>query len=612
MFIFAAISSRFSLAVSALVAAVVLSVTPALEATELRERSLGRKVEDFVLTDAATGEPWKLLAQAQDAAAVILYFNSTECPVTNRYLPSLIKLQKAFAKRKVTVVTINSNQHDSAEDIRKHAIEFGLEFPVLHDPQGKVARRLHVSRTAEAILLDSDLKLRYRGVIDDRFERGVTRPKAKNAYLSDAIDAVLRGRMVETAITDVEACPLNLAPAESSAEPSETAEVTYAEHAAVVIQRRCQQCHRPDGIGPFELMTYDDAVSWSTSIREVVTQGLMPPWHAKASHGHFSNDRSLTDEEYSTLLDWIDDGTPEGDMSKLPAPRTFSNSWSIGQPDLVVEMEKEVTVPAETPELGVPYKYIWAGEPFKQEKWVTAAEVLPGATDVVHHASVYIVPKGVDVKLVNDERPGGLLEDLSSPINSLPYLVSFVPGDNAFVRREGHAVRIPEGARLLFEMHYTPTGRKTVDRTILGLKFASEPPTHKVFSSVAINYFFSIPPGAPNHKVRAKSSRFARDSVLLTMNPHMHYRGKSFKYELVEPSGKRSLLLHVPNYNFEWQTTYVLADPIEIPRGSRIECTATFDNSADNPFNPDPTVRVEWGEQTWQEMVLAGFELYEK
>ncbi len=597
---------------SAVVVTLVLCCMGVTEAKQPRERFLGHKAPDFVLSDVASGKPWKLSEQAKQHQAVVLYFNSVACPVTNRYLPSLNRLREALGDKGVAVVTINSNRQETAEDVREHSQAFGLKLPALHDPEGNAARGLGVSRTAEAILLDRQLKVRYRGVIDDRFERGVTRPKAGRRFLADAIDAVLKGRMVQIPITDVEACPLNLAPRAAADRPVEKQQFTYTEHAAAILQRRCQQCHRPGGIGPFELMTYEEARSWSDSIREVLTKGLMPPWHAEAPHGHFSNDRSLTDEEYATLLDWIDQGSPEGDRSKLPPPRVFPDSWSIGSPDLVAAMEKPVEVPAETPELGVPYKYIWGGEPFERERWVVAAEVLPGATEVVHHASVYIVPEGTEVELVNDERPSGLLAELSSPINALPHLVSFVPGDNAFVRRPGHAMRIPQGARLLFEMHYTPTGKRATDRTEVGLRFAEAPPEHEVFSSAAINYWFSIPPGAANHRVRTKTPRFKRDSVLLSMNPHMHYRGKSFRYELVKRSGERSLLLHVPNYNFEWQTTYVLAEPVEVPKGSRIECTATFDNSADNPFNPDPTVRVEWGEQTWQEMVLAGYELYEK
>ncbi len=577
-------------------------------AVEPRERHLGRKVSDFVLTDVTTGEPWKLTKQ--DASAIVLYFNSNECPVTNRYLPTLKQLKAMTADENVVVVAINSNQHDSAEDIRKHAREYKLTFPVLQDPQGDVARSLDATRTAEAFVLDRHFMIRYRGVIDDRYERGVTRPQATKSFLTDAVHAVLTGRSVKTAITDVEACPLNLAAESGTSKPKQA--VTYSEHIAPIIQRRCQACHRPAGIGPFELMNYEDTKSWSKSIREVVTSGLMPPWHADAPLGYFLNDRSLTDEEYATLLEWIDEGMIKGDESKLPKPREFPTTWSIGTPDLVAEMEKSVQVPADTPELGVPYKYIWTGEPFEREVWVQAAEVHPGAADVVHHASVYIVPKGVSIKLVNDERPSGILNDLLSPLSDLPHLVSFVPGDNAFVHRKGHALRIPKGARLLFEMHYTPTGREATDCSKVGLTFAQKPPKHEVFSTAAINYWFSIPPGDGAHRVKAQTDRFKRDTILLAMNPHMHYRGKSFKYELVEKSGKRSLLLNVPNYNFEWQTTYWLKTPVRLPEGSYVECTATFDNSADNPLNPDPTVRVTWGEQTWQEMMLGSIEVYEE
>ncbi len=605
-----ALTAHFKVIATALVVTTSFFSGSLSKAEQSNEPRLGRKIEDFVLRNAINGEQWKLSEQYEQAKVVVLYFNSTECPVTNRYLPSLEKLRARFVDEGVIFVTINSNQHESTEDIRQHAREYELQIPALHDAKGDVARSLAVTRTSEAIVLERDLTMRYRGAIDDRYERGVTRPKADTNFLHDAIQAVLNGTAVKISITEVEACPLNLAPVEAVSESPE--HITYAEHAAAIIQRRCQACHRPDGIGPFKLMTYEDAKAWAASIREVVTQGLMPPWHAEAPHGHFSNDRSLTEEERAMLLGWIDDGTMQGNTKMLPAQRTYSDSWSIGTPDLVVSMDKPVSVPAETPKLGVPYKYIWGGKAFRRESWVTAAEVRPGAAEVVHHASVYIVPEGVSIKLVGDELPGGLLGDLTSPINDLPHLVSFVPGDNAFVRREGLAMRIPKGARLLFEMHYTPTGKAATDRTQVGLRFALKPPTHEVLSTAVINYWFSIPPGASNHRVRAKTGRFKRDSVLLTMNPHMHYRGKSFKYELVRPSGTRSLLLHVPNYNFEWQTTYVLAKPISIPKGSRIECTATFDNSQANPFNPDPTVRVTWGEQTWEEMMLGGFEVYEE
>lgn len=596
-----ALFATFVLAVASLNSMLLLAEQP-------RERLLGRKVADFVLSDALTGKPWRL--SAQGARAIVLYFNSTECPVTNRYIPSLNKLHQELVNEKVIVVAINSNQHDTVEEIREHAGEYELEIPALRDASGQVARDLAVTRTAEAFVLDQHLKVRYRGVIDDRFERGITRPKSTKAFLSDAVQAVLKGRQVKTSMTDVEACPLDLAP--PAARDKRRSAVTYSEHAATIIQSRCQACHRPNAIGPFELMSYDDAKSWAESIREVITSGLMPPWHADAPHGHFINDRSLTDQEYETLLDWIDDGAVEGDRTKLPKPRRHLDTWSIGTPDLITRMEKGVDIPAETPELGVPYKYIWADKAFDREMWVKAAEVKPGATEVVHHASVYVVPMGTDVKLVNDERPAGLLSDLFSPLSDLPHLVSFVPGDNAFVHREGHAVRIPKGARLLFEMHYTPTGKRATDRTELGLKFADEPPKHEVFGTAAINFWFSIPPGHANHQVQAKTDTFKRDTMLLAMNPHMHYRGKAFQYELIERSGKRELLLNVPNYNFEWQSTYWLAKPILIPAGSRIECTATFDNSEDNPFNPDPTVRVTWGEQTWQEMMLGSVEVYQK
>lgn len=578
-----------------------------------RNRLMGRYVESFTLPDAKTGQDWQLDQAAKDTDLVVLYFNSTECPVTNRYLPKLNRMHRKLAEQdRGMVVAVNCHMHDSINEVKTHIEEYEIDFSVLKDMDGSLARQLNVTRTAEVILLDRERKVRYRGVVDDRFERGVTRPRVTQDYLQDAVDLLLAGREVKTSITDVVACPLELSPIGESNASKESEKVTFTEHVAPILRNKCQSCHRPKGIGPFELMNYEDAEVWVDSIREVVTSDLMPPWHAEAPYGHFENDRSLTQEEYRTVLDWIDDGALEGDKSVLPKPQMSFRDWAIGRPDLIIEMDKEIVVPADTPPLGVPYKYVWAGKRFEKETWVRGAEVHPGATDVVHHVIAYIVPEGLEIKLEDDERPSDVGDDWDSPITDCAHLVSFVPGDNAFLLDDGLAKRIPAGARIIFEMHYTPTGRKRVDRTKLGLIFADKAPKHEVVSGGAINYWFSIPPGAASHPVTARTEKFRRDSVLLSMNPHMHYRGRSFKYELVEPDGKRTLLLNVPRYNFDWQTSYWLAKPVIIPKGSYILCSATFDNSEDNPFNPDPTVRVEWGEQSWQEMMLAGLEYYEK
>lgn len=587
----------------------VCAISPLLNADDLRARSIGRQTSDFVLTDALTEEPWQLSSQ-EPAKAIVLYFLSTECPVTNRYLPTLRELHAALKEKGVVIAAIHSNAHDSTEEIETHANEFGLTMPVLLDSDGTVARSLGVTSTAEAILIDAFAKIRYRGPIDDRFERGVTRARVSRTLLLDAVQAVLSRRPVTTPLVDVAACPLNLANDETPTSDRRT--VTYAEHAAQIIQTRCQPCHRPNGIGPFELMNFRDAKAWAPAIRGVLAESLMPPWSAEAPAGYLANDRSLTDDEYRTLLDWIDDGAHEGDVNKMPEPLTFPDSWDIGAPDMIIKMNKSVAVPADTPELGIPYKYIWAGDAFEEEMWVSAAEVHPGAPEVVHHASVYIVPPGIDLRIEDDSIPSSGFSELFSPLNDLRTLADFVPGDNSYVLAQGLAKRIPAGARLLFEMHYTPNGREISDRTEVGIVFADGPPEHEVLADAALDFMFSIPPGHPQYEVRARSQRFNQNIMLISMNAHMHYRGSSFRFELVKPSGERSLLLDIPRYSFDWQSTYVLADPIAIPKGSRIECTAVFDNSAENPWNPDPTARVEWGDQTWQEMMIGYFEYYEK
>ena len=590
---------------------IIAAIFPAILDAQLTEREhyLGRVVEDFELTEPATGQNWSLGQQAKDAKAVVVYFLGTECPVNNLYAPIMVELEQAYREQGVVFVGINSNHHDTAEEIANHAREYSLSFPVLRDEQGRLARRWGVERTTEVLVLDAQWKMRFRGRVDDRYERGVFLPKTDEHYLKDALAGVLNHRPLGKTMTDVVGCPIAFSKTEAAvadiATPSPV--ITYSEHVASILQSRCQSCHREGDIGPFALESFDDADAWADAIREVVTEGLMPPWHANSPHGHFKNDRRLTDEEYETLLNWIDGERLEGDPAKLPPPVEYADRWSIGEPDLVLQMPEPFSVPAIAPEGGVPYQYFWVGEPFTETKYVQAAEVQPGNREVVHHIIVYVVP--------GDFTNNNVKQELELSLDGLAELgaddvVSFVPGDQAYVLPEGFATEIPKGSRLVFEMHYTPNGKTCTDQSTLAMRFAEQPPKHVVRGDVAYNYFFEIPPEEPNYPVHAIWK--AREDVVITsFNPHMHYRGKSFRYVLERPDGSRETLLDIPRYDFNWQSTYHLAEPVLIPKGSVLECDATFDNSADNPFNPDPTVTVRWGEQTWEEMMLGFFDYYD-
>ncbi len=372
-------------------------------------------------------------------------------------------------------------------------------------------------------------------------------------------------------------------------EENETAidvgEVTYAEDVAPIIRDKCQSCHRPGQIAPFSLLSYDQARRWKLGIREVVLDRRMPPWHADPRHGTFANDRGLTAKQRATLVAWVDQGTPLGDESKIPGPRSFPEGWTIGAPDVVLTMNEAFKVPAE----GVlSYQKFRVATNFDRDVWVSALEARPGDRKVVHHVCVFL-----DVKLPNEE---GRIER--------PELVCYAPGDMPSVFPKGTAKKIPKGATLVIEVHYTPIGTPRDDRSSVGLIFAREPITRRAVTKGIAGKPLVIPAGVKNHEMTS-SFTFPFDARLLSLSPHMHYRGKDFRYTATYPDGRSEVLLSVPAYDFAWQSVYRLAAPKPMPRGTRIDCLAHFDNSAKNPANPDPKAVVTWGDQTWDEMMIG-------
>ncbi len=396
---------------------------------------------------------------------------------------------------------------------------------------------------------------------------------------------MLAGKAVAQAKTPVAGCIIAQAPAAKAG-----ATVTYSKHVARIVQQHCQECHRPGQIGPMPLLTYDDVSAWAQMIREVVDEKRMPPWHADPKHGKFRNDRSLPAVDRKTLLTWVDQGCPRGDDKELPAPRKFAEQWTIGKPDAVFTMPKAFTVPAKAPKKGIPYKYFLVPTKFDHDVWVQAVEAKPGNRAVVHHILVYVA-KG--------KKRGGDADGFGAGM-----LVAYAPGDLALAFPPGHAKSIPKGATLAFQMHYTPCGTEQTDRSSVALIFAKEPPRYEVKTRAIAQQLLLIPPGAADYKAFIARG-FDKDVEVVSLFPHMHLRGKSFEYQAVYPDGKREVLLSVPRYDFGWQTNYFFQTPLRMPAGSRIECTAHFDNSKDNPNNPDPLRFVHWGEQTWDEMMIG-------
>jgi len=576
-------------------------------APEAPDRLVGQRLSDFRLPDAQTGREYRLYGFAGKAGAVIV-FTGTECPVGDLYLPRLVELHREYGPKGIVFLGVNSNAGDSVEEVAAHAREFQVPFPILKDRDNVVADSAMAERTPEVLVLDGAARIRYRGAIDDQYGVGSRKPAPERNHLREALDAVLAGRSVEVAATTVAGCLIEkVEPKEAqkanvsrvrapSAEIREAREamdpkvedvgpVTFASDAAAIIQEKCQSCHRPGQVAPFPLLTYDEVRKHSAMIREVVDDRRMPPWHADPRHGSFANDRSLSARQRATLLAWIDQGTPLGDPQAVPAPRTFPEGWSIGTPDVVFEIPDTYTVPAQ----GVlDYVRFRVPSNFAEDVWVQAAEAMAGDRSVVHHIIVYVD----DHKKEKRAGLGGA------------HLCGYAPGDMPSIFPDGTAKKVPAGSDLLFELHYTPNGRVRQDRSKLGLVFAKAPVTREAFTLPVAEFRFIIPPNEPDVPVSASLS-VPKEMRLLSFMPHMHVRGKDFRYTITKPGGEPEVALSVPAYDFGWQSYYTLKEPMILPKGTKIDCLAHYDNSAGNPNNPDPTKTVRWGDQTFEEMMIG-------
>ena len=423
--------------------------------------------------------------------------------------------------------------------------------------------------------------------------------------------------------------------------------VTFSKDVAPVVYEHCAECHRPHDIGPFSVLTYKEVLPWTESIREKVAAREMPPWHADSRFGEFLNDRRLSKEDIETIVTWVAQGAKEGDPKDLPQPPKSFPGWKMGKPDYVLAMSEDYTIEAHAPDS---YVYVTFPTRFKEDRWVQAAEILPGNREIVHHVIAHVLtPEALSggTKRVNAEFPQADAEPsifykegslsrvkMSAPViddganapnggslfkgrtgdGAAEYsvlLASYAPGKGPDVYPPGTAKLIPAGSTIILQIHYSSfhgaieTPQR--DRTIVGLIFAKEPPARRAMTFTVPNHFFKIPAGAANHKVTAAYT-FDREVQLISYMPHMHLRGKDMKYEVVFPDGRRETLLWVPKFEFNWQTVYRLKNPMMIPKGSKIIVTAHFDNSARNKHNPDPTKVVRWGDPSYDEMMIGWLE----
>lgn len=534
----------------------------------------------FQLTDL-DGHTVRLEKREQHHFTVVCFLG-TECPLAKLYASRLSRLSEEFES--IDMVGIFSNRQDSREDIVRYRENHAASFPLLIDPNNQVADQFGATRTPEVFLIDNELKVRYRGRIDDQYLPGIAKAEPQRDDLRLAIQECLAGKVVSVPTTQPAGCLIGRIKKKTEGQH----EVTFANQISRIIQNHCFECHRQGEIGPMELVDYDEIVGWADMILEVVEEGRMPPWHADPAHGTFANERRMTEAEKEMLRLWVEAGTPMGDQKQLPQFEATAKSteWRLPKaPDKIFNMWKEPIVIPATGTLD--YRYFVIDPEFDEDKWVTAAQVLPGDHGVVHHSIVFVRPPDGD------------------SLEGIGWLAAYVPGQGSPAFNPKYGRRIPAGSTLVFQQHYTPNGKETTDMTRLGLVFGDEEEIeNELITLLAMDQEFVIPPGDPNHEVNAQFSWLPAQGVLLGFAPHMHYRGKSFSMTAEYGDAKRTLL-DVPKYDFNWQHYYQLKEPIPLSKIRSIDFVASFDNSTGNPNNPDPSAAVTWGEQTSEEMAIV-------
>ena len=543
-----------------------------------------RRIADVALNDAS-GNHHRLFRYKADVG-LVLYSQRAGCPIVSVNLPKLAALHARFEAQGIRFLLYNS-AGESRDEIRAWAEEFNVELPILRDADQLLLNELGVERSGVATLIDSKTrKVVFQGAVDDQSDYESQKPRATEHYLADAIEALVAGRPVVVPVADSLGCLMT-----PLSEDVPLAANHYSTLVAPVIREKCVTCHRPKGAGPFAFTSYTLAQRWAAMSKETILNGRMAPHDADPEIGRFAFDRSLSGTEKRNIVRWIDAGAPRGDgPDPLAAPLETAPEWPDGQPDLIL------TVPAyQVPATGV-IDYLYPSVPtgLTKDTWVRRVVVLPSSEAVTHHVLAFLEP-------FDDRRPAGLTADDWVGVYSPG--VDLSSGGIADSSHGDAALLLPAKSTVYLQVHYTTVGKPVANTIRLGIYFHHGTPEYRI-RTMGIPSDLRIPPGASDYPASA-SHTLKEDIILYGLYPHMHYRGSRAKYALDTPGQPSEVLLSVPRYRFNWQTIYYLAEPRHVAKGATVHFTGAFDNSADNPLNPDPTKTVPFGNQSWDEMFIG-------
>lgn len=551
--------------------------------------ALAERIDNFVLLDH-TGKAHELYYES-DASAVVIMAQGNGCEIVRNSIAEFQALSEQYAERNVRFLMLNSNLQDNRANITREAEEWGINLPILDDETQIIGESLDLARSGEVLVLNPKTwDLVYRGPLNDRLTSETPQGEATDHYVVDALENLLdsdplnHSDNVTRAQVEPVGCPIDF-----PRRNAQHANISYSKTIAPMLQKNCAHCHAEGGIGPWAMTSYNMIRGFAPMIREVVRTKRMPPWHADPHIGAWQADRRLSIEDTQTLVHWIEAGAPRGEGSDpLESLTPLSNAWPLGEPDLIVEIPGY-----EVPASGtVDYQFPYVENELNRGVWITAVTVLPGDRSVVHH----VLAGSVE----GTEPPS----DEDSVMDN--YIIGYAPGAESYVMPEGTGVYIAPGGFFTFQLHYTPTGKATVDHSKMGLYLSDTPPANFLRHQVVVSPAISIPPNTAEHE-EAAYYQFQDAAIIHTLFPHSHYRGRASTFEILYPDGRLETVLSVPNYDFNWQRGYNPVEPIAVPAGARLIHRTVYDNSAQNPANPDPNKTVGWGLQSWDEMLYGAF-----
>jgi len=555
-----------------------------MHASSSVEGVVGMRVDDFQLLDHM-GVAHRLFYYS-DAPAIVVMTQGNGCPILRNAVPAYRQVRDNYQEQGVKFFLLNSNLQDNKTTIAKEVADFGFDIPVLVDENQLVGESLNMTRTAEVFVIDpKSRKIVYHGPVDDRLTYQNQKAKAEFSYLSDALDAVIAGETVKISQVDAPGCIVNFPERDNKERHTN---ISYHDTIAPILEERCVECHQVGGIGPWAMTSYDMIKGFSPMIREVIRTDRMPPWHSDPNIGSFLHDRSLTSNEIKTLVHWIEAGSPRGEgYDPLADPRESLPDWPLGVPDLIL------TVPSfDVPATGVvDYQRPYVVNPLEEGKWLRASTVKVGSRESVHHVLTGYLKEIPKSGQSNEVRWGASVG-------------GYAVGAESMIAREGLGTYIPAGGAIGLQMHYTPFGREVTDTTQIGLYFYDKRPPRMLRNSVIMDFSIEIPPEKANHAETAYLE-FPKDAELFYAFPHAHYRGQSSTLAIRYPDGREEMILSLPKYDFNWQRAYEFKDPIKVPAGAKLIARYTYDNSTQNAANPDPSKKIVWGDQSFEEMLYT-------